>query len=143
MSTLQNEMLFQNFIKKVEKLNPDSDIDPEIIDRTLEPDEALMALKKMSPDLNIGLAKDAGAGFREFLDDYGISNKRVQNLVAMLQVPLSEQELGQLAYLLNSRPEHAVRVDRALKAPLTKDPRVWIKNPNRVDLPTVDTVERK
>lgn len=140
MRTLENEMLWQNFIKRMEKLNPDIEIDFEVVDRTLEPDEALMQLRRHYPDLNIGLKdKGASAQFREFLDEFGITNSRVQSLVAMQDPPLSEQELAELAYVLNNRPAHALAVDRAKNAPLTKDLRKYAKHPERNDIKTVDT----
>lgn len=136
--TLENPMLYANFIKKLEKMNPDK-FDPQMVNPTLEPEEALMELKRKHPHLDIGLkAANESAGFREFLDDMGISNEKVQNLIAMEDNPLSEEELVQLSYVLNMRSEHAVKTDKALKAPTTKDLRKWTKNPERLDLQSVD-----
>lgn len=38
--TLESPLLWKNFVKTHEKLNPDFDFD-QLVDRTLEPDEAL------------------------------------------------------------------------------------------------------
>ena len=138
LSTLENPLLWSNFVKKLGKLNPDFDFE-QLVDRTLEPEEAMMDMKKKYPHLDIGLREqDKSAGFREFLDDFGISNTKVQNMIAMDPNPFSEQELAQLSYLLNNRPEHSQQVDKALKAPIARDIRQWINHPNRVDIKTVD-----
>src|SRR5712692_5167337 len=83
LSTLENPLLWSNFLKKLSKLNPGFDFE-QLVDRTMEPEEAIMDLKKKHPDLDIGLREqDKSAGFREFLDDFGISNTKVQNMIAM------------------------------------------------------------
>jgi len=38
--SLENPLLYSQFLNYVSKANPDVDIDPEVIDRTLEYDEA-------------------------------------------------------------------------------------------------------
>ena len=99
LATFENPLLWSNFVKKLSKLNPDFDFG-QLVDRTLEPEEAIMDLKKKYPDLDIGLKEqDKSAGFREFLDDFGITNAKVQNMTAMDPNPLSEQEIAQLSYL--------------------------------------------
>jgi hypothetical protein len=142
LKTLENPMLYSNFIKKMEKLN--GSFDEQLVDRTLEPEEALLDLKRKHPDLDIGLkSQDQTAEFRQFLDDMGIENEKVQNLIAMDPNPLSEQELANLSYALNNRPQHAISVDNALKAPVTKDVRAWMEKPDRLDLPGVDSPLKK
>ena len=47
--TLENPMLWSNFLKKYENLNPAFDFENEI-DRTLEVDEALNEIKEKHPD---------------------------------------------------------------------------------------------
>lgn len=42
--TLENPLLYKRFVATNEKLNPDIDIDPAVIDRTLEYDEAFNEL---------------------------------------------------------------------------------------------------
>jgi hypothetical protein len=142
LKTLENPLLYHNFKKRLEKLNPDLDVE-SLIDSTLEPEEALFDIKRKHPEVNIGLKAGAEDGFREFLDEFGITNEKVQNLVAMQPNPLSDDELAQLSYILNNRPAQSIRTDNALKAPVTKDLRKWIKHPNRTDLQGVDTPKRK
>jgi hypothetical protein len=140
--TLENALLYRNFVNKLKKLN--EDFDEDLIDKTLEVEEALFDLKKKHPELNIGLkAADKSAGFGDFLDEMGIANERIQNLVALEDNPLSEEELGQLSYVLNMRSEHAKKTDKALKAPVTKDLRKWTKNPEKVDIAGVDTPSKE
>lgn len=137
--TLQNPLLFSNFVNKLERLNPDTEFDVEWIDRSLEPDEALNDLKRKHPEINIQEQKDTNrAEFREDLENRGIDNEKVQNLIAEADEPLSEEEIAGVAGALHTRSEHAVLVDKSLKAPLTKDVRKWSKNPNRLDVRTVD-----
>lgn len=137
LATLENEMLYQKFVKKLKKLN--EDFDEELIDRTHEPTEALLELKRKHPELDIGLKQKHGAeAFRDWLSEMGIENERVQNLVGMQDSPLSEEEINQLSYIINMRPKHAAQTDAALKAPVTKDIRKWLKHINRYDLPGVD-----
>lgn len=137
LATLENPLLWSNFKKKLEKLNPDFDL--EVVDRSLEPEEVLLDLKRKYPELDIGLKdREQAEGFREFLDEMGITNIKLQNMIAMEDNPLSEQELAQLSYILNMRSEQSIRTDKALKAPIAKDVRQWIAQPNRVDIPTVD-----
>ena len=139
LSSLTNPLLWSNFKKKLERLNPSFDVDQHT-NRDLEPGEALFDLKKKFPELDIGLNTDddQAKGFREFLDDFGISNGRVQSMVAMVEPPLSETELAQLSMLLNNRPAHAVAVDRGLRAPIARDVRQWIDKPDRVDIEGID-----
>lgn len=137
LSTLENQLLYSNFMKKITKLNPD--FDTEVIDRSLEPEEALLDLKKKYPELDIGLKAGTPAeGFRDFLDDMGITNEKLQNMIAKEDNPLSEEELNQLTYIIQMRSEHAQKVDMALKAPLAKDVRDWMKDPARKDIKTLD-----
>jgi hypothetical protein len=141
--TLENPLLYHNFKEKLERLNPDADIE-SLIDKTQEPEEALFDIKKKHPEIDIGLKSESQtAEFRQFLDDMGITNERVQNLIAMEDNPLSESELAQLSYVLNNRPVKAIQVDNAMKAPITKDVRKWMKDPARTDLPGVDTPKRE
>ncbi len=114
-------------------MNPSFDVEGNI-NRSLEPEEALFDLKKKFPELDIGLRENQGAEFREFLSDFGIDNEKIQNLVAMQDPPLSEEELGSLSYLLNNRPPHSLKVDESLKAPITDDLHKYIKHPDRLDM---------
>jgi hypothetical protein len=139
-ATLENPLLYKKFLATVERLNPDIDIDPEVIDRTMEYDEALNFLKEIYPNLRIDKkSKSELEQFREYLDEKGIDKRRVQNLIIQDDNhPYTEDDLNEISYALHGRPEHAVRVDRAMKAPLTKDVRKWAKKPNRLDLGGID-----
>lgn len=142
LATLENPLLYSNFIKKMEKLNPS--FDEQLVDKSLEPEEALMDLKRKYPELDIGLKTEGqSAEFRAFLDDFGITNEKVQNMVAMEPNPLSDEELANLGYVLNNRPENAVKTDNAIKAPITNDVRRWMAKPNRLDLQGVDAPKRR
>ena len=105
MRTLENPLLYHNFKAKLEKLNPGKDIE-QLISRSLEPEEALLDIKRRYPDVDIGLqgTDDKGAEFRQFLDDFGIDNIRIQNLIALDPVPFTDQELAQISYALSGRP---------------------------------------
>jgi hypothetical protein len=80
--TLENPLLFFNFVRKLNELNP-SPVDEEIIDRTLEPQEALNELKKRYPDLITFKEenRDFLQEFRDYLICIGIDNAKVQDLV--------------------------------------------------------------
>jgi hypothetical protein len=141
---LENEMIFKNFVKHLEKLNPNKDIDAEIIDRTLEWEEALNDIKGKHPHIITEEVKETHmTEFREDLDRRGIGNETVQNLIAQADKPLSEKEIEEVAGALNTRPEHALKIDKSMKAELTKDVRKWAKHPNELDIKTVDEKEVK
>jgi hypothetical protein len=145
LKTLENPLLWANFLKKYEKLNPEFDFENEV-DRQLEPEEALNQIKKKHPRFDAGESTRDGdfkAEFREDLESRGISNEKVQNLIAKDERPLSEEEIAEVAGALNTRSDHAVTVDRHLKAPITEDVRNWAKHPERYDIKTVDNVDRK
>ncbi len=136
-TNLENPLLYKRFLRTVQKLNPDIGIDPEVVDRTLEYDEAFNALKRIYPDLRIsGKAANELQQFRDYLQsDFGIDERKVQNLIIQDdKQPFSEDDLNEINYALHGRPELAVEVDRAKKAPLTRDVRKWASKPNRLDL---------
>lgn len=109
MRTLNNDLLFFCFKRKLEALNPDG-IDETVIDRSLEPHEALMALKKKHPEIRI-YPEDANPDFveefREYLGSIGVENERVQDLVIarMEADPFTEQELKAFADALKASQE--------------------------------------
>jgi len=144
LKTLQNPLLFANFVKKLDRLNPGKDIDIEIIDRSLEVEEAENDIKSKHPDIVVEEPKEVNykAAFREDLEERGIDNLKVQNLIASDPEPLSEHEIEEVAGALNTRSDHAVKTDKALKAPLTKDVRKWSKHPERFDIKTVDDISK-
>lgn len=136
LSSLENPLLYANLKNKLEKLNPGEDIE-SLIDRSLEPEEALFDIKKHHPEINIGLNEHEGVPFRDMLDDLGIEDHKVQNLVAKEDIPLTTDEINTLAYVLQMRSEHAKAVDKGLKAPLG-NLHAWIKAPNRTDIVGID-----
>jgi hypothetical protein len=143
-NNLENEMIFKNFVKRLDKLNPGEKIDVELIDRKLEWSEALNELKKKHPHYIVEQVGDTHMReWKEDLENRGIGNEKVKNLVAQAEPPLSEREIEEVAGALNTRSDHAVKVDKALKAELTKDVRKWAKNPNELDIKTVDEKEVK
>lgn len=142
LKTLENPLLWANFLKKYEKLNPEFDFENEV-DRQLEPEEALNQIKKKHSHFDTGEStkdNDFKAEFREDLENRGISSEKVQNLIAKDERPLSEEEIAEVAGALNTRSDHALTVDRHLKAPMTEDVRKWAKHPERYDIKTVDDV---
>lgn len=143
LKTLENPLLWANFLKKYEKLNPEFDFENEV-DRQLEPEEAVNQLRKKHPRFQTGdsTTDDFKAEFREDLENRGISNEKVQNLIAKDERPLSEEEIAEVAGALNTRSDLAVTVDRHIKAPLTEDVRKWARHPEKYDIKTVDDVEK-
>jgi hypothetical protein len=143
-NNLENEMIFKNFVKRLEKLNPNEKIDLELIDRKLEWEEALIDLHKKHPQIVVEEVKEAHMKeWKEDLENRGIGNEKVKNLVAQSEPPLSEREIEEVAGALNTRSDHAVKVDKGLQAKVTKDVRKWAKKPNELDISTVDEKEVK
>lgn len=139
-STLQNPVIYKNFVMFLAKNNPTIEIDPEIIDTSLEWDEALAQLQRHYPDLKTAPSDELPEirELRGFLDEYGIENKHVQNLIIADDRLYSESELANIGYTLNARSPHAVKIDLELKAPTTRDVRAWAKHPNRLDIRGLD-----
>src|SRR2546422_9865758 len=110
--TLENPLLWSNFLKNYEPLNQDFDFENEV-DRTLEPEEALNEIKKRHPHFDAG-DKEKGsqyrAAFREDLENRGIDNTKVQNLIVQDLNPLTEEEISKVAGALPTRSAHAVIV---------------------------------
>lgn len=136
-STLENPLLYRNFLKVLERNNPDIVIDPDFIDRTLEYDEAFNELKEIYPNLRMpGKAKNELQQFSDYLkEEFGIDERKVQNLIIQDEnQPFGEDELAGISYVLHGRSDHSVLTDKARKAPLTRDVRKWASKPNRLDL---------
>ncbi len=136
-STLENPLLYSNFLKALERNNPDVEVDPDDIDRTFEYDEAFNALKEIYPNLRMtGKAKTELQQFRDHLnEEFGIDERKVQNLTIQDEKqPFTDDELAGISYALHGRSDHAVLTDRAKKAPVTRDVRKWAGKPNRLDL---------
>jgi len=142
-STLENALLYSNFLKALERNNPDVEIDPDVIDRTLEYDEAFNALKVIYPNLRMSSkARSELQQFRDYLnEDFGIDERKVQNLIIQdPKQPFTEQELAGISGALHTRSDHAVAVDKGKKAKtVTRDTRRWSNAPNRLDIQGIDT----
>jgi hypothetical protein len=100
LKTLENEMLYLAFKSKLEQLNPDSDIE-HLIDRTLEPEEALHYIKKGHPEVRIYEYREQTFEdqFREYLENLGITNLANQDLIISRAdtEPFTEDELKAFA----------------------------------------------
>ena len=145
-SNLENPLLYKSFLNNVQMLNPQIEIDPAVIDRTLEYDEAFNKLKEIYPDLRMtGKAKSELQQFRDYLNnDFGIDERKVQNLIIQDQKqPFSEDDLAGIGYALHGRSDNALLTDRAKKSPVTRDVRKWASKPNRLDLGGFDRPRAK
>jgi hypothetical protein len=117
LGTLDNEMLYRNFVKKLEHLNPERDIDDQLIDRQLIPGEALVQLKRHEPDLVIYKSREPNfrQEMRDWLYQKGISNRKQQDLIIVRmesKEPYSEDEIEQFVSAMNGTalaPEITVR----------------------------------
>jgi hypothetical protein len=100
LKTLQNPLLFFNFVRKLNVLNPEP-IDEELINRDLEPQEALNDLKKKYPNLIVYKEeeRDFIQEFRNYLESIGIDSPKIQDLVIarMEDDAFSEAELKAFA----------------------------------------------
>ena len=141
LSTLENPLLYSNFLKVLERNNPDIEIDPDDIDRTLEYDEAFNELIEIYPGLQISSKEKSGLQqFRDYLsNDFGIDERKVQNLIIQdPKQPFTEDDLAGVGYALHGRSDNALLTDRAKRAPVTRDVRKWASKPNRLDLGGID-----
>jgi hypothetical protein len=140
-SSLENPLLYRNFLKVLERNNPDIEVDPDDIDRMLEYDEAFNELKEIYPGLRMtGKDKSELQQFRDYLnEEFGMDERKVQNLIIQdPKQPISEDELAGVGYALHGRSDNAILTDRAKKAPVTRDVRNWASKPNRLDLGGID-----
>lgn len=126
---------------KLERLNPGVDIEA-ILDTSLEAGEAQ---KSIATRYHLKTQEDKGfamVNMKEFANNmseqYGISNRRIQNLVAMTDPPMTEAEMGQLSYAVTGRSYRAMMIDRAKHARAAKSARQYGNNPNRFDVATWD-----
>jgi len=138
--TLENPLLFKKLVDRLLKFNPNFDV--QLIDTTLEYDEALNDLSKKIRNLvtrDVDTSKMNMQELRNFLSDkYGIDDVRAQNLIIMDKKPLPEEELGRISYMMTARSLHSKVTDRALEAPLVKTAR-QLQHLDRYDLPGFDT----
>lgn len=135
--TLQNPLLYSNFLKAVKKADPD--FDTEIIDRTLEPDEAANILKKK---YGVNLHKEEFNPTKEYrnnLYEMGIKHPRMQNFVMRQMTTPSQDALDMLAYVMGNRPEKNIKRDIGRNAKRAKTVRQYAGSPNRFDVVGVDT----
>ena len=136
-TTLENPLLYRNFLKVLERNNPDIEIAPDVIDRTVEYDEAFNELKEIYPNLRItGKASSGLQQYRDYLnEDFGIDERKVQNLIIQDPVqPFTDEDLAGISLAVHGRSDTALATDRAKKAPITRDVRKWASKPNRLDL---------
>lgn len=139
-STLQNAMLYANLVRKIHRIDPGFDV--ELIDRTLEPEEAERELHKryhLRTEKRQDEGKEKMKEWRGFLDDAGIRHPRMQNFVMRQEKPPTEDDMNQLAYILAARPHKNVKMDIKRKARHAKTVRQYARHPNRYDVPGVDT----
>lgn len=102
LKTLENPLLYYNFVRKMDELNPGI-FDEQLIDRKLEPDEALKDLKRKHPDLHIYEPKELNfqQDVRDYLSNLGIDIANVQDLVIARmdsENPFTEDELMSFAH---------------------------------------------
>lgn len=98
---LQDNMLYLNFKAKLERLNPGKDIE-QLINRDLEPQEALEDLHRKYPNLIIfnEVERDFRVEFRDYLSFLGIENTQIQDpVIARMESdnPFTEDELKAFA----------------------------------------------
>lgn len=139
-SSLENPLLYRNFLRAIKKHNPDLEIDPQEIDRTLEYEEAFNQLQKTYPDLRLSHQNNTElAEYRSYLCDQGFCDKTLQNIIIQdMNHPFTESELMDISYTIFGRSDRAMRQDKALKAPVTRDIRKYAKHPNRLDIKGLD-----
>jgi len=133
-------LLYKKLLDRLRKFNPH--FDEQLIDTTLEYDEALNDLSKKIRNLvtrDVDISKMNMLELRNFLSDkYGIDNVRAQNLIIMDKKPLTEEELGRISYMMTARSLQSKVTDRALEAPVVKTAR-QLQHLDRYDLPGYDT----
>ena len=135
-NTLQNPMLYKNFVTHLAELNPHVEIDPAEIDESLEWEEAARNLEQKYPGLKTFRESSIGpmSEYREYLaDHFDITDRTMQNSIMSDAVPWTETELNELSYAVHGRSHHALNLDRHMKARITDSLRRWMKRPNRLD----------
>ena len=140
--SLENPLLYARFIRAIRENNPDLEIDPEYIDRQLEYDEAFAVLQGVYPGIRLSRhTHNELEEYRDYLcDAFAVCEKSVQNAIIQdLNQPFTELDLQSISGALNTRSERGLKLDKARKAPITKDIRKYSKYPNRLDFRGVDT----
>lgn len=92
MATLENKMLSDNFDKKMFALNGDL-YDPEVVDRSLEPSEALRDLKEKYPHLKTGYESALDTGYNFVFTIPTIDSDKFKSLQFDIMQAQSDQEL--------------------------------------------------
>lgn len=141
---------FGRMKNRLAKLNPDLDIE-SVLDPKLEYEENLRAVKKKYPQAVVKESEqerdddedtsEQMQTFRTALsDDYGISNKKLQSMIASTDPPLSTEEFGSIQFLVGGgRSLRAVAIDQAKQARDANDARDWAGHFNRSDIKTLDS----
>jgi hypothetical protein len=135
--SLENPMLYNNFVEQVMAIDPNFDI--ELIDRTLEPSEAKAELRRRGHLRGGESSFDPMREYRSSLHDSGIKHPRMQNFVMRQENPPTVDDLNMLSYVLGARPARNVRMDIARKARPARSVRQYSNHPNRYDITGVDT----
>lgn len=140
---------FGRMKKRLSRLNPDIDVE-SVLDPQLDYDENINLLKKSYPSAVItdrqNQRDDEDEGdenmqaYREGMaDEYSISNRKLQDLIAGTQPPLSTEEANTLQFLTGGgRSLRAVAIDKAKQARKVNDARDYVHNFNRGDVATLD-----
>src|SRR5437016_5408452 len=112
--TLQNPMLFLNFLKRLHRTDPD--FDEQLIDRELEPDEATNELQRHGHIKRLTTSKNKPMKeYRSALYDQGIRHPSVQSFI-MLHENTRQGDVDTLAYILSNRPHRNLQLDIKRKA---------------------------
>lgn len=139
-NTLQNPLLYSNFVKQYKKQGVE--IDPQLIDRHLEPSEAKRDLEtKHGITLNHGY--NPRKEYRSYLNDSGIRHPKLQRYLIRQsehgKKPPRQQDIDQISYIMSARPASSWKRDIARKAKPAKSAAAWAKNPSRYDIKGVDS----
>lgn len=130
-------MLYSNFVKKIRKTDPD--FDEQVIDRTLEPDEALRQLQSKHHLRTESPATNYMKDWRNSLYDYGVKHPSMQSFVMRQEKPPSQEDMDLLTYVMGARPHKNIQLDMKRRAKPARTVRQYAKYPNRYDVPGVDT----
>lgn len=139
--TPENQMLYSSLVRMVRAVDPT--FDTEKIDRRLEPDEAKRQLRERY-GVYIGRKVDSERSshmkeYRDHLHDRGVRHPRMQNFLMRLDKPPREKDIDSIAYVLGARPHKSVKMDIKRKARHARTAAQYARNPNRYDVPGVDT----
>lgn len=130
-------MLYSNFVKKAREIDPS--FDENLIDRTLEPNEALGELQRRRHIQVQSSEPDMMKQWRESLFDMGIKHPSMQNFVVRQEKPPAQEDMDMLSYIMGARPERNWKMDMKRKAKPARTVKQYAKNPNRYDVAGVDT----